>query len=184
MRSLLNPNRAANPLLWLLVTSILIGIGNCTHQTLQRTTSKPPPPQTVNPLRDTPEHLVQQGYARLRKVNNQTSRDITYAIARGYLQEANQQKQPLLWLRSQYNNALYDLKTWQNAKLEYSRADAETLAASQTKVAALAFVLNAITQNQTAQIDNNINLRPIAQEGDNFFSLLDAQVIERRYPHD
>jgi hypothetical protein len=183
MRIGLNPNRAANPLIWLLLLSVLLSIGGSIYHGLNppgKTGDRPPPlsPSQV----ETSQTLIQGGYQRLKRAGNQVSLDITGALARNYLDEANRQNQPLIWIRTEYNNTLAELKDWQNAKVEYATGEAEKLAALQTKAAALAMLMNAIAQDKTGKLDKSIDLQKLTQEGDAFFSLYDSKIIEQRYP--
>jgi hypothetical protein len=183
MRIGLNPNRAANPLVWLLLLSVLLSIGGSIYHGLNPPGKRGdrPPPQF--PLKaETPQALMQGGYQRLKRSGNQASLDITGALARNYLDEANRQNQPLIWIRTEYNNTLAELKDWQNAKVEYDTSEAEKLASLQIKAAALAMLMNAIAQDKTGKLDKSIDLQKLTQEGDAFFSLYDSKIIEQRYP--
>jgi predicted KAP-like P-loop ATPase len=84
--------------------------------------------------------------------------------------------------QTEYNNALAELKDWQNAKVEYATGEAEKLAALQVKAAALAMLMNAIAQEKTGKLDKSIDLQKLTQEGEAFFSLYDSKIIEQRYP--
>lgn len=183
MRLRLNHNRAANPLLWIVLLGIVLAIAGSIFQGLQpkpahdRQDYPQPSPQA-----ETPESLMQGGYRTLKGASLKSSLDITMAIARNYLDEANRQREPLIWLRSQYNNVLADLKGLQNAKLEYATGEAEQVAALNLKLFALSMAMNAIAQDKTGKLDKSIDLQKLTQEGENFFSLYDSQLIERRYP--
>jgi hypothetical protein len=184
MRIRLNPNRAANPLVWLLLLSVLLSIGGSIYHGLNphgKTGDRPPPPPS-QPKAETPQTLMQGGYQRLKRSGNQVSLDTTGALARNYLDEANRQNQPLIWIRTEYNNTLAELKDWQNAKVEYATGEAEKLASLQIKAAALAMLMNAIAQDKTGKLDKSIDLQKLTQEGDAFFSLYDSKIIEQRYP--
>jgi hypothetical protein len=178
-----NPNRAANPLVWLVALSIVLAIAGSIFQAVQpkpardRSSAAQPQPQAA-----TAESLMQGGYKTLKGASLKSSLDITRAIARNYLDESNRQPQPLVWLRTQYNNVLADLKGLQNAKLEYARGEAEQVAALNLKLLALSMAMNGVAQDTTGKLDQSIDLKALTQEGENFYSLYDSQVIERRYP--
>lgn len=184
MRIGLNPNRAANPLVWLLIVSMLLAIAGGIFRSLNPKRSVDRPTAASAPKPETPQTLMQGGYAQFKSAGNVTYRDIVGALARNYLDEANRQKQPLIWIRTEYNNTLAELKDWKNSKLEYARGEAEKLASFQIKIAALSLLMNAIAQDKTGNLDKSINLQALTQEGETFFSLYDGQVIERRYPHE
>jgi hypothetical protein len=183
MRLPLNPNRAANPLLWILLIGTVLAIAGSIFQAIQpkREGDRPHAAQT-QPKAETPKTLMQGGYKTLKGASNQTHLDITMAIARNYLDEANRQSQPLVWLRTEYNNALADLKGLQNTRLEYARGEAEQVAALNLKLFALSVAINAVAQDKTGKLDKSLDLQKLTQQGENFFSLFDSQVIEKRYP--
>jgi hypothetical protein len=183
MRIGLNPNRAANPLLWIVALAFLLGIGSSIIRSITPPGDRPNPAQPA-PKIETPKTLMNGGYLRFKAIGNAVYRDTIGALARNYLDEANRQKEPLVWIRTEYNNALAELKEWQNSKLEYARDEAERLASLQIKAAALALLMNAIAQDKTGNLDKSIDLQALTQEGETFFSLYDGQVIERRYPHE
>jgi hypothetical protein len=183
MRIRLNPNRAANPLLWIVALAFLLAIGNSVVRSLTPPGDRPDPTQSASKI-ETPKTLMNEGYLRFKSTGNAAYRDIAGALARNYLDEANRQKEPLVWLRTEYNNTLAELKEWQNSKLEYTRDETEKLASLQIRAAALALLINAIAQDKTGKLDKSINLQALTQEGETFFSLYDGQVIERRYPHE
>jgi hypothetical protein len=183
MRIGLNPNRAANPLLWIITLAFLLAIGSGIVRSLTPPGDRPNPAQPASTV-ETPKTLMNVGYLRFKATGNAVHRDLVGALARNYLDEANRQKEPLVWIRTEYNNTLAELKEWQNSKLEYARDEAEKLASLQINAAALALLMNAIAQDKTGNLDKSINLQALTQEGETFFSLYDGQVIERRYPHE
>jgi hypothetical protein len=90
MRIGLNPNRAANPLVWLLLMSVLLSIGsNIYHGLNPHGKTGDRPTSAESPLKaETPQTLMQGGYQRLKRSGNQVSLEITGALARNYLDEA------------------------------------------------------------------------------------------------
>jgi hypothetical protein len=182
MRIGLNPNRAANPLLWLLVIALLGSIAmNIVRSFIPKPTGDRPAAQPLAQS-ETDQSLMQKGYKALKGTTLKTKLDTKMAIARNYLDAANTQPQPLLWLRTQYNNTLAELKELQNSKLEYPVNEAEKIDILQSRQLALAMAINAIAQDKTGKLDRSINLQTLTQEGESFFSLFDSKVIEQRYP--
>jgi hypothetical protein len=182
MRIGLNPNRAANPLVWLLVLALLGAIAMNIAHSLTPDRPGDRPTAQPSPTAETSQSLMQRGYRAVKSTSNKTSLDIKMAIARNYLDTANIQKEPLIWLRTQYNNTLAELKDLQNSKLEYALGDAERIDTLQSRLLALSMAMNAITQDTTGKLDKSIDLQKLTQEGESFFSLFDSQVIEQRYP--
>jgi hypothetical protein len=134
MRLPLNPNRAANPILWLIVCGIVLaGVVSILQAMQPKPKGDRPSADQSEPKAETSQTLMQRGYKTLKGASLKTYLDTTMAIARNYLDEANRQPQPLVWLRTQYNNTLADLKGLQNTKLEYATGEAEQVAALNSK---------------------------------------------------
>jgi hypothetical protein len=179
----LNPNRAANPLVWLLVLALLGAIAmSLAHSLIAKPTRDRRPTASSSPTAETAQSLMQRGYKALKGSSNKTGLDTKMAIARNYLDTANIQKEPLIWLRTQYNNTLAELKDLQNSKLEYALGEAERIDTLQSRLLALSMAMNAIAQDSTGKLDKSIALQNLTQEGESFFSLFDSQIIEQRYP--
>jgi hypothetical protein len=103
--------------------------------------------------------------------------DAVQALARVYIDHANEDPDPYGYLARQINDRLYDLNQLKGKKLVWSGAEIDQAAKYQLHLDALAVATNATAQETQSNLDRSVDLIPLVKAGETQMGVYQRQVI-------
>jgi hypothetical protein len=103
--------------------------------------------------------------------------DAVQALARVYIDHANEHPDPYNYLARQINDRLYDLNQLKGKKLVWSGAEIDQAAKYQMHLDALALATNATAQETQSNLDRSVDLIPLVKAGETQMGVYQRQVI-------
>ena len=126
--------------------------------------------------------LMESTYNEFSNTDIEFDRQLIEAQAFNFLQSANQTSAPLVWIRTKFNNTLYDLTQMKNSRLLYSSDEIAKIQKLRTELSALAMLSQAIEKGTQSTVENAVNISDFSGSVEAVRSVFDSQVIEKAYP--